>query len=81
MKGCLAAALVLLEWYWLIPPADGNKAGIWTVVGTFDSGVACRQAAFAREREVENHRAGSVLRVAMHQGWVCIVTDDPRRAK
>jgi hypothetical protein len=81
MKGCLAAALVLLGWYWLIPAPDGNKAGVWTLVGTFDSALACRQAAFAREREVQNDRAGSILRAAMYQGWVCIASDDPRLAK
>jgi len=81
MKGCLAGALVFLGWYWLIPPPDGNKVGVWTLVGTFDSGRACRQAAFAREREMENHRAGSILRMAMYEGWVCIASDDPRLAK
>jgi hypothetical protein len=69
-----AAALALLGWYFMIPPPPGDNAdpnaqpGVWTILGTFDSAVECRQAAWAGERKMENHGAGSKLRVAMYQG-------------
>ena len=87
MNGRYIAALALHGWYWMIPPAPRNTAdpnaplGVSTLLGTFDSAIECRQAAYAGEREMENHGAGSKLRAEMYQGWVCIASDDPRLAK
>ena len=54
MKLRRAAALVLVGWYLVVAPGRLAKAyytplSEWKVIGTFDSGVACKNAQEARQ--------------------------------
>ena len=101
MKLRHTAALVWLGWYLMIPPdiprpydsihwRSRVPIADWTVVGTFDSGVTCKEAlekTVRKARQKEQSDSPSVripdhLKfVAIKNNAACIPTGDPRLAK
>ncbi|MDO8431390.1 MAG: hypothetical protein Q7S58_03170 [Candidatus Binatus sp.] len=87
MKSRHAAALTLVGWYLMMPPAD-TKVGLlldapfsdWRVVESFDTAAECKASLKAKRNgvkipEVSKNWPNDVPTVAF---WECIATDDPR---
>jgi hypothetical protein len=93
-RTCHAAALALVGWYLMFPPASQKKAGLlqwnadaplssWKTAQSFDTATECEAALQARRKE--GYSEARLQSKEMADGMrglvdsaVCVSSDDPR---
>jgi hypothetical protein len=79
------AALVLVGWYLMVPPAKSSKTleadfnaplGQWSILRSFDAADACEKAKADFQKKSPEPPAGGKVTISLLA--TCIATDDPR---